>query len=314
MLMRAVVFDGALRVADRPVPMPAAGEALIRVTLAGVCSTDQAITRGYKGWHGVLGHEFTGVVEAVGSPADGAWIGRRVVGEINVGCGECSHCQSGVQTHCAGRSALGIFGRDGAFAGYCTLPVRNLHSVPDSMPDEVAVFTEPVAAALQILEQVHVRPDTSAAVVGDGKLGCLIAQVLALTGADVALAGRHPERLAMLAGRGVRAVADGERFPLVVDCTGAPTGMERALSLLTPRGRLVLKSTHLSPPPVDWARLMVDELTLMGSRCGPFAPALRLLAAGRIEVRSLISGVYPLEQAEDAFAAARGNLKVLLRP
>lgn len=314
-LMNALVFDGArVRVvSDRPAPVAAPGEARIRVTLAGICSTDEAITRGYKGWEGILGHEFVGVVDAVGSPADQAWLGKRVVGEINVGCGSCDWCRAGVPNHCADRAALGIFGREGAFATWCTLPVANLHVVPDALPDEAAVFTEPLAAALEILEQLHVRPNSSACVVGDGKLGCLVAQALALHGADVALLGRHPERLALLAPRGVRAPGQGERFPLVVDCSGSPSGFEAGMGALAARGRLVLKTTHMEAPPADWAKIMVSELSIIGSRCGPFAPALRLLAAGKVEVLGLISGVYPLSDAAEAFAAARGELKILLR-
>jgi alcohol dehydrogenase len=313
--MQAVVYDGSLRVvSDYRPPDLHPGEARIRVALAGICSTDIAITQGYKGWHGVLGHEFVGVVDAVGSPDDAAWVGRRVVGEINLGCGDCDRCRAGLQNHCDRRSALGIFGRDGAFATWCSLPVRNLHPVPDGVSDEEAVFTEPLAAALEVLEQLHVRPDSRAAVVGDGKLGLLVAQVLALSGTDVALVGRHPERLGLVASQGVRGARDGERFPLVVDCTGSPDGFRTARSLLEPRGRLVLKSTHLSPPEIDWSRLMVDEVTVMGSRCGPFAPALRLLAAGKVRVAPLIAATFPLEQAVEAFAAARGRLKVLLRP
>lgn len=313
--MRAVLFDGSLRVVeDWPVPVPGPGEARIRVALAGICSTDLAVTQGYKGPNGVLGHEFTGTVDAVGDPAHEGWLGKRVVGEINVGCGTCARCRAGLPNHCARRSAIGIFGRDGAFAEFCTLPVRNLHAVPDGIPDEAAVFVEPLAAALEVLEQVHVRPDSRAQVAGDGKLGCLVAQVLALTGADTALAGRHPERLAWLSPRGIRPVAPGEQFPLVVDCTGTPEGLLAARAALEPRGRLVLKSSLTGTPPVDWAGLMVDEVTVLGSRCGPFAPALRLLAAGKVEVRELISAVYPLGEAHSAFAAAPGKMKILLRP
>lgn len=311
--MRAVVFDGTLRVEDnRPTPEPPPGEARLWIRLAGICSTDLAIVSGYKGWRGVLGHEFVGIVDAVGSSSDTAWVGRRVVGEINIGCGRCPRCKAGGRKHCDQRTALGIFGRDGAFATWCVLPIENLHVVPDAIGDEIAVFTEPLAAALEVLEQLHVRPDSRAAVVGDGKLGLLLAQVLASTGADVALVGHHPERLGLL--RGVRAAKSGERFPLVAECTGVSAGFEEARSRLEAGGRLVLKSTHLHPPAIDWAGLMVDEITLVGSRCGPFAPALRLLETGKVDVSKLVSASYPLERAVDAFAAARGNLKILLRP
>lgn len=310
-----MVFDGDLRVVgDYPDPVPPAGWARIRVHLAGICATDLAILQGYKGWRGILGHEFVGTVDAVGSAGDVDWVDRRVVGEINVGCGRCGPCQAGVKEHCRARRVLGILGLDGAFATWCLLPVANLHPVPDGVPDEVAVFAEPLAAALQVLEQVHLPPSGRAAVVGDGRLGCLVAQALALTGADVALAGRHPDRLAWLAERGVRPVAPGETFPLVVECTGSPAGLAAARALVAPRGKLVLKSTHLTPPPLEWAGIMVDEVAIVGSRCGPMAAALRHLAAGRIDVAPMVAAVYPLEQAPAALAAARGRLKVLLRP
>ncbi|HWI61881.1 MAG TPA: alcohol dehydrogenase catalytic domain-containing protein [Symbiobacteriaceae bacterium] len=313
--MKAIRFDGTLRyISDHEEPIPGPGEARIRVTLAGICATDLAITQGYKGWHGILGHEFVGVVDALGADTDSTWLGRRVVGEINVGCGECERCRSGLQNHCPNRSALGIFGRHGAFATWCTLPVRNLHTVPDHVPDEAAVFTEPLAAALEITEQVHITPNSSALVVGDGRLGCLVAQVLALTGADIAVAGRHPERLQLLTPHGIRRPEQNEQFPLVVECTGSASGLQAGLAALQSRGRLILKTTHEAPPPVDWADLMVRELTVLGSRCGPFAPALRLLAAGKVDVRSLISAEFPLTEGTAAFAAAPGRLKVLIRP
>lgn len=315
MAMNAVVFDGTLRFCDDcELPQPGPGEARIRVTLAGICSTDQAIINGYKGWRGIPGHEFVGVVDEVGAAADQKWLGRRVVGEINIGCGACDWCRAGVQSQCPDRAALGIFGRNGAFSDWITLPVGNLHAVPDSLDDEAAVFTEPLAAALEILQQLHLPPDSRALVVGDGKLGCLVAQVLALTGTDVALAGRHPDRLRFLAQQGIRPVAPGERFPLVVDCSGSGDGVKAGLAALQPRGRLVLKSTLSGPPPVDWAGLMVSEISIIGSRCGPFAPALRLLTAGKVNVRSLIAAEFPLREAEAAFKAAPGRLKVLLRP
>lgn len=313
--MRALLFDGRLRyVADRPEPVLLPGEALVRVTLAGICSTDLAITRGYKGWYGVLGHEFTGVVEAVHGAGDRAWVGRRVVGEINIGCGTCARCQARLQNHCPDRAALGIFGRDGAFAEYLALPVANLHPIPDGLPDQQAVFVEPLAAALEVLEQVHLAPSARALVIGDGRLGCLVAQVLALNGADTALLGRHPDRLAWLGARGVRRAESGESFPLVVDCTGSTSGLEETRARVEPRGRIMLKSSLLEPFPLDLGRLMVDEVTLVGSRCGPFAPALRLLAGGKVAVQEMVEQVYPLEEGVAAFAACQGRLKLLLRP
>lgn len=313
--MQALVFDGSgLHYhIDYRMPHPGDGEALLRVRLAGICSTDLEITRGYKGWRGVLGHEFVSVVEAVGPGADPAWVGRRVVGEINAGCGSCDLCRAGDPRHCHGRTALGIFGRDGAFADYCVLPASSLHPVPDAMADETAVFAEPVAAALEVLEQIHVAPSVNACVVGDGRLGCLLAQTLRLSGASVAVAGRHPERLAQLARLGITPAEAGRRYDLVADCTGRPEGLAAARSFVAPRGCLLLKSTYHGTAAIDLTSLVVDEVTLIGSRCGPFAPALRLLALGLIDVGWMVAGVYPLAQGVEAFAAANGRLKVLLQ-
>lgn len=313
--MQALVYNGErLRyTTDYARPIPKHGEALLRIRLAGICSTDLEIIRGYKGWQGVLGHEFVAEVADVGSAADRHWIGRRVVGEINVGCGACHLCEQGDPRHCATRSALGIFGRDGAFADYCLLPVANLHPVPEAVPDEVAVFTEPLAAALEIAEQLHVRPSTSVCVVGDGRLGCLIAQTLRLTGAAVAMAGRHPDRLEHLHRLGVEPVVPSARYPLVIDCTGSSTGLATARALVAPRGQIVLKSTYQGATEADLSSLVVDEVTLVGSRCGPFAPALRLLALGLVDVTWMVEAEYPLSRAVEAFEGARGRLKTLLR-
>ena len=325
--MHALVYDGeALRLReDYPRPGPPPGEALVRVRLAGICNTDLEIVRGYMGFRGVLGHEFVGTVEecAAGSEArseaECLMIGQRVVGEINAYCGECSTCRAGRPTHCPNRTTLGIWGRDGAFAEYLTLPVRNLHRVPDTISDEEAVFTEPLAAALEILEQVHLRPTDRVVVLGDGKLGLLVAQALALTGCDLLAVGRHREKLAILARRGIptalEAEAEGLAADVVVECTGRPEGFAAARRILRPRGTLVLKSTYHGYVEADLTGLVVDEITLVGSRCGPFPPALRLLQRGLVDVRSLISAVYPLAQGVEAFARAAepGVLKVLLR-
>ena len=313
--MRALLWDGsALRVGERPKPNADAATALIRVSLAGVCNTDLEIVRGYMGFRGVLGHEF------VGSVADGpvSWRGRRVVGEINFGCGVCATCQAGLGRHCPARRVMGILGADGAFAELVAVPVPNLHVVPDGVPDDVAVFAEPLAAAFEILEQVHVRPRTRAVVLGDGKLGLLCAQVLHQAGARVLAVGRHAEKLAILARRGIDTVTsdrwDGERADLVVEATGTVEGFARAVQATRPRGTLVLKSTVAASAPVDLAPLVIDEITVVGSRCGSFAPALRALESGSIDVRSLISGRRPLERAAEAFgdAARPGALKVLI--
>ncbi len=324
--MNALVFDGSLRfVADYPTPRPEPGDALVRVRLAGICNTDLEITRGYKGFHGVLGHEFVGTVEAA---EDTAWVGRRVVGEINITCGECAYCTGGMPTHCTRRKALGIFGHDGAFAEYLTLPVRNLHPVPDTLSDEEAVFTEPLAAALEVLEMVDIRPADHVAVVGDGKLGLLVAQVMHLVGAHVTVVGRHEERLAWMArlGMSTHHIPRGApstlptipspfgKADVVVDCTGSPQGFATARALVRSRGTLVMKSTYHGRLEVDMTSLVVDEVRVVGTRCGPFEPALRLLAEGRVEVLPLIETTYPLAEGPAAFEHARGRLKVLLRP
>ncbi|MCX8066661.1 MAG: alcohol dehydrogenase catalytic domain-containing protein [Anaerolineae bacterium] len=316
--MLALVFDGErlLLQGDYPRPVPPVGEALVRVRLAGICNTDLEIVRGYMGFRGVLGHEFVGVVEEA---EDRSLAGRRVVGEINAYCGECPTCRAGRPTHCPNRTTLGIWGRDGAFAEYLTLPVRNLHVVPDEVPDEAAVFTEPLAAALEVLEGVHLRPTDRVVVLGGGKLGLLVAQALALTGCDLLVVGHHREKLAILARRGIPTMLESETEGLsadvVVECTGRPEGFAAARRILRPRGTLVLKSTYHGRVEADLTGLVVDEITLVGSRCGPFPPALRLLQRGLVDVQSLVSEIYPLSRGLEAFARAAqpGVLKVLLR-
>lgn len=313
--MKALVFDGTLRFADDyPQPKPSPDEALVRVLLAGICNTDLEIIKGYMGFRGVLGHEFVGIV--VEAP-DAGIVGKRVVGEINAWCGDCPTCRAGRPTHCPHRTTLGIFGRDGAFAEYLTLPQRNLHLVPDNLSNEAAVFVEPLAAALEILEQVHIRPTDRVAVLGDGKLGLLVAQVLSLTGCALTVVGHHATKLAILARKGIPTTTQppDDRFDVVVECTGQAAGFDLARRLVRPRGTLVLKSTFAGTQETTLAPLVVDEITLLGSRCGPFAPALRLLAAGLIDPAPLISATYPLEEGLVAMERARqrGTLKVLLR-
>jgi len=319
--IRALVYDDKLRL-DNAYPRPAssADESLIRVTLAGICNTDIEITRGYMGFSGVLGHEFVGVVAEA---SDAAWIGQRVVGEINCVCGVCPTCRRGDETHCPHRTTLGISGRDGALAEYCALPLRNLHRVPDGLPDERAVFVEPLAAAIEITERVHVRPTERVVVIGDGKLGLLVAQVLRLTGCALTVVGRHADKLSILARKGIETLFEkdvrGEAWAdIVVDCTGNPTGFVLARRLVRPRGKLVLKSTVHDDGGalLDLSMLVVDEVALIGSRCGPFEPALRLLAQGLIDTESLIDATFSLQEGVAAFACAqrRGALKVLVRP
>jgi len=299
---------------DVPIPEPPPGEALVRVLRAGICNTDLELVRGYYPYTGILGHEFVGIVEQGTEDL----INRRVVGEINAVCGKCRFCQSGQQTHCENRTVLGIVNRHGAFAEYLCLPVDNLHLVPENVSTDVATFTEPIAAALEIQQQVSLCADHQVLVVGDGKLGQMVAQTLALTGCDLLVVGRHQEKLAHLGARGIKtglAVDVTNRgFDLAIECTGNPEGFAIARRALRPRGTLVLKSTYNGNLNLDASSLVVDEITLIGSRCGPFSPALELLATGKVDVEPLIHARYPLTQGVAAFAKAqsRGVLKVLL--
>jgi threonine dehydrogenase-like Zn-dependent dehydrogenase len=307
--------DGRLRVReDVPTPEFPAGEALVRVLCAGICNTDIELTRGYYPFTGIPGHEFVGVVER----GPEALVGQRVVGEINAVCGRCQACTAGRRTHCERRTVLGILGRHGAFAEFLTLPADNLHVVPAEVATEAAVFTEPLAAALEIQEQVTLRRGDRVLIVGDGKLGQLVAQTLALTGCAVTAIGRHATKLALLAARGI-ATGPAEAvvpagFDVAVECTGNPEGVALAQRALRPRGTLVLKSTYAGALTLDASAIVVNELTLVGSRCGPFAPALRLLAADQVTVAPLVHARYPLRDATAAMAHAErpGVLKVLL--
>lgn len=299
---------------DIPIPEPQEGEALVRVLCAGICNTDLELTRGYYPYTGIIGHEFVGVVEQ--GPEN--LVNQRVVGEINAVCGHCRFCRSGQPTHCENRTVLGIVNRNGAFADYLCLPIENLHHVPDNIPTEVATFTEPLAAALEIQQQVSLHPDDRVLVVGDGKLGQLVAQTLALTGCNLLVVGRHQDKLANLEARGIKtglaeAVAD-RTFDISVECTGNALGFAIAHRALRPRGTLVLKSTYAGNLSLDASSLVVDEITLIGSRCGPFAPALDLLAQGKVDVKPLIHAHYPLKNALAAFerAQTKGVLKVLV--
>jgi threonine dehydrogenase-like Zn-dependent dehydrogenase len=316
--MKALRFEeGSLRLGDG-IPLPRRpGEALIRVTIAGICNTDLEIVRGYSGFSGTPGHEFVGVVEESSEPSQ---IGRRVIGEINAGCGACDLCRSGDPRHCPQRTVLGIVNRDGAFAEYLTLPPQNLLVVPDEIPDRAAVFTEPLAAACQILEQLEISPACRVVVLGDGKLGQLVARVLANTGCRLTLVGKHPEKLkvAALAGietalldTGVKGGAD-----VVVEASGSPAGLKYALEMVRPRGSIVLKSTFHGTADVDTSRVVVDEISIFGSRCGRFKRALELLSRGAGDLGALITGEFPLSMGIEAVrrASSPESLKVLLFP
>ena len=317
MLALRVEKRGAV-VQDIPKPDPA-GECLVRVLLSGICNTDLEIARGYAQFRGTIGHEFVGLVE---DSTDKLFLSRRVVGEINAGCGECERCRSGDPRHCPTRTVLGIVGRDGAHAEYLRLPASNLTSVPDSLADEHAVFTEPLAAACGILERVNVNSTHSVVVIGDGKLGLLCAQVLALTGAKTVLVGKHVEKMRIAERRGietctVKQAANRKRqFDICVEASGSAAGFSLGIQMLRPQGALVLKSTFHGMTEIPAAQIVVDEITVVGSRCGRFAPALDLLKKGAIEVDSLISEEYGLSDGVRAMkrAGQKGVLKVLLRP
>jgi len=309
--MRGVYCDGqSVRLRrDLPGPVAVEGEVILGVMIAGVCDTDLQLARGYMGFQGVLGHEFVGRTDD----------GRRVTAEINNACHACPTCQAGRPQHCPNRTVLGILGHDGAMAERVAVPERNLHTIPDGVDDRQAVFIEPLAAAFRITEQVGLGPGVSMAVLGDGKLGTLCAWVARLTGADVHLIGKHPDKLA-LAGEAVtthtldEAGALGRSFDVVADCTGAQSGLPAALQLVRPCGTLVLKTTVAGAYTADLAPVVIDEVRVVGSRCGPFPMAIAALAERRVDVRPLVAAVYPLDDAEEAFraASARGARKVLI--
>jgi alcohol dehydrogenase len=312
---------GRVQLRRQPLPRVPEGFARIRLLVGGICSTDLELQRGYYGFSGTPGHEFVGEVVDVNAPGDAAlWRGMRVAGEINLACGKCRWCAKGLGRHCPTRTVLGIVRHPGAFREYLTLPVRNLHRVPDSLATESAVFIEPVAAACEILDQVKLRIDDRVAVLGDGKLGLLVAQVLQAHGAQVHLYGRHKEKMRLVEPVGVTTEIVPRKlperaWPMVVEATGSPSGLAAAVALCEPRGTVVMKSTVHGLVGIDTAPAIVNEVTLIGSRCGRFEPAIRLLSTGRVRVSGLISDEFALDRAPAAFrrAATRGTLKVLLR-
>lgn len=305
--------SGRVEIRRSRTPRRPRGHALLRFRMGGICNTDLELLRGYYGFRGRPGHEFVADVAECDSPR---WRGKRVVGEINLACGECPWCRRGLGRHCPKRSVLGIVRHPGAFAEYLTLPEENLHAVPETMADERAVFTEPVAAACEILDQVKIAKNSEVAVLGDGKLGLLIAQVLAIHGAKVSLYGHHERRLRIVKPLGVRRGRARRRYPLVVDATGSSSGLAEAIAMTEPRGAVVAKSTVHDKAALDMAPVIVNEVTIIGSRCGRFAPALTLLAGRDLRTGEMIEARYSLPDGARAFgrAAERGTLKVLLLP
>jgi threonine dehydrogenase-like Zn-dependent dehydrogenase len=302
----------------REVTRPAnPGEALIRILKAGICATDLELVKGYYPYTGILGHEFVGEVVTAD---DQSWVGQRVVGDINVSCGSCEQCLSGRATHCENRTVLGIVNRDGTFAEFTTLPLSNLHRVPASVPDEMAVFAEPLAAALEIQQQVHVHPTDRVLLVGAGRLGQLIAQTLKLTGCDLHVVARHAFQRQKLTEQGINLIAEKDvqpgRWDIVVEATGSQDGFSLARQAIRPRGTLVMKSTYKGEMSVDFSSIVVDEITNIGSRCGPFEPALRMLESGEVDPSVLIVAEFKLGEVLQAFdqAAKPGVLKVLVKP
>lgn len=311
--MRAVVYDKTLYLdTSAPLPEPNADQSLLKIRRAGICNTDLELMAGYKDFSGILGHEFVAQVEA------GELAGQRVVGEINVSDGTCEMCQRGIPSQCLNRNAVGIDRHPGAFADYLALVSRNLHVVPDEVSDDMAVFVEPLAAALQVTEAIHISPRDRIVLIGAGKLGLLVAQMLKLTGADLSVVVRREKPATLLRNWGIRAVELNEvvrrSAQVVVDCTGNAEGFAQALELVQPRGTIVLKSTYVGIPPANLTRVAVDEIRVVGSRCGPFDAALRLLRYGLIDTQSMIDARYSINDAVTAFehAAQPGALKVLL--
>ena len=320
--MRAVVFDEGLKLdKNYPKPLPKKGEALIRVTCAGICNTDYEITKGYMGYKGVLGHEFVGIVEEVNA-ADSSWIGKRVVAEISWGCDhpDCEWCAQKNYRHCPNRHTIGIWKKDGCFAEYITLPVNILFEVPDNVPDEQAVFVEPLAAACEIMEQLHIEPIKKVLVLGDGKLGLTTALALHAFNLDVLLVGKHKNKLDIAKSQGVKTIlldsfVSEKKYDVVVEATGTASGFEMSMSLTKPRGVLVLKSTVATGKELNLAPIVIDEITVLGSRCGQFPPALRLLKNNRIDFKPFISGIYNIDNAMEAFEAnkKKDTLKILIK-
>ena len=300
--MKGIYYDGkdALYREDIPMPVQKAGESLVKIRMCAVCNTDKEVRKGYRpDFRGVMGHEFVG--EVLDSPVKDL-LKKRVVGELNAACGKCIYCKTGRPTHCNSRRVLGMSDKDGAFAEYMTIDTDLLHVIPDGLPDEIAIFTEPLAAALEILTQLHISPDKNAAVLGDGRLALLTAQVLALTGIDLTVIGKHPEKLELFKPI-AKVVTQGERegYEYVAECTGSETGLPSALELVRKKGTVILKSTYAGKLSLDMSMVAVNEITIVGSRCGPFEPALKLLLEGKVKLPPI--ELYDLMDFEKAFAS-----------
>ena len=319
--MRALVFNNKLELKqDFEKPTPKENEALIKVKLVGICNTDYEITKGYMGYNGILGHEFVGVVEEINGE-DKSLLGKRVVGEINLGCKNCDYCAKGLERHCPNRQTLGIFNKDGCFADYVTLPLSNLLEVSEKINNETAVFVEPLAAALEILEQLHIKPYEKVCVLGDGKLGLITALALNASNVDVTLVGKHQNKLDIAKEQNVKTVLlenlkqdDNKSFDVVVEATGRVSGFETSLSLVKPRGVLVLKSTIATGKELNLAPIVIDEITVLGSRCGQFAPALRLMEKNVIDFSKLVSAKLSFDDAILGFEKnkEKNTIKILL--
>lgn len=319
--MQAIEFQNQLHYrTDYPQPTAKPGEALIKIKLAGICATDLEIVKGYAGYKGVLGHEFVGIVEKTGSAEDNAWLGKRIVGSINLPCYRCQNCLKQQTNHCQQRQVLGIRNKQGAFADYITLPIANLYQVPEQISDQSAVFTEPLAAACRILQQITIDDKLKIAVLGAGKLGLLIGKVLSVNYADIIMLGRSEQSLKQAHYWGLKTGQaqqfSDNHFDIVIEATGNAQGFEQALRLTKSQGTLILKSTFASPNPIDLTKVVVSEITLLGSRCGPFDQALKLLQLNLIPVETVIDGEYHFKNAIAAFdyAAQPGVKKVLLKP
>ncbi len=316
--MNAIRFDGTKLDLLTDYPKPKSGESVVKVKLAGICGTDLEILQGYMSYKGIPGHEFVGVVE---DSENKDLIGKRVVGEINAGCKTCTSCINGLERHCPNRTVLGILNRDGAFAQYLSLPEKNLHVVPDSIKDEQAVFVEPLAAAFEIIEQIHIEPNWEIAIVGDGRLAQLVVRVLKISCPNITCFGRHEKKLELLKKLGIKTKIgidsnDEKKYDLVIEATGSDSGFSDTMKLIRPRGTVILKSTIASQNKLDLTPAVVNEVTVIGSRCGIFRPAINALESGSVSVEELVDSIYPLEKFQQAFEHAKkpGAMKILLKP